>query len=125
LEKAIVAGPKGSQTRAQMALGFRGCIMGVCRLHGVPFHEIPVQTARKYFIGRGDYPGEVAKKMSLEQCKRLGWAAKNLDEADAAAVWACAREELFKIQTPMVGWAASGDGMNEGRKPISRRSTSA
>jgi Holliday junction resolvasome RuvABC endonuclease subunit len=51
----------------------------------------PIRTA---FIGEPKLKGDEAKRRCKRMCEMLGWPAKNLDEADAAALWyfACASE---------------------------------
>lgn len=51
-----------------------------------------VQTIRKYFIGKGNLKGHVAKGLVAQKCHALGWVdregARDFDRCDALAVWA-------------------------------------
>lgn len=96
IEKPIAAGPIGGEARAQLALGLRGCVMGVCKMRNVPVREYPISTVRKHFIGRGDLGGQAAKQAVLNRCRNLGWNVRNDNEGDACAVWDYARCELTR-----------------------------
>lgn len=94
IEAPIVTGAKGGQERAQLALGLRACVMGICHIRGVRFVEYPVQTIRKHFIGQGNLKRTEAKAAVMKRCRQLGWHVDSTDEADAAAVWDLARAKL-------------------------------
>lgn len=96
LEKPIAAGPVGGEARAQLALGLRACVMGVCKMRNVPVREYPISTVRKHFIGHGGLGGEVAKQAVLNRCRTLGWDVRNDNEGDACAVWDYARYQLAR-----------------------------
>ena len=100
LEMPIVTGVKGSQNRAFLSMGLRGCIMGMCHARGIRFTEYPVQSIRKHFIGQGNMKRREAKRATLNRCKLLGWHAATEDEADAAAVWDDARMHFTRTFTP-------------------------
>jgi hypothetical protein len=52
----------------------------------VELREASVQQVRSHFIGR-NFKSLVAKGMTIERCRSLGWAVNNSDEADACALW--------------------------------------
>jgi hypothetical protein len=81
-------------------------IGSAARLKGVPVHLVKVNEARKNFIGKGRLKGAEAKRRCRGMCKQLGWAVRNDDESDAAAIWwvACAANapELVPPISPMM-----------------------
>lgn len=94
IEKPIAAGPKGGESRVQMAFGFRACILGVAHKRGFIVHEYAVMTIRKHFLGKGNIPAKIAKKKTIDRCELRGWSVDNDNEADACAVWDCCRAKL-------------------------------
>lgn len=60
---------------------------------GCRWEHVSVQTHRKSFLGAGKIPAGEGKKLTLEQCRRLGLDIKSLDEADAVSVawWGAGR----------------------------------
>jgi hypothetical protein len=55
---------------------------------------------RKLFIGAGNLPGDVAKKLANRRCVDLGWETKNHDESEAAGIWCWAMTNHFRDWTP-------------------------
>lgn len=49
---------------------------------------VGVHEARRHFTGRGSFPKGKGKNIVWEHCKMLRWPVSNLDESDAAAIWA-------------------------------------
>lgn len=94
IEAPIVTGAKGGAERAQLAMGLRACVMGICHIRGVRFLEYPVQTIRKHFIGQGNLKRDEAKRAVMNRCRQLGWHVDNDNESDAAAVFDLARAKL-------------------------------
>lgn len=72
-----------------VAAGFY--LAGAARLAAMHAGALPVlqnvKTVRATFIGNGNLKRDVAKAAAMAQCKRLGWSPRNLDEADAGALW--------------------------------------
>lgn len=66
-----------------------GMVEFIAGMKAIPHRKAHVQTVRVAFLGQGrpDDPKQHAKLM----CEALGWAPKNLDEADAGAgfYWGC------------------------------------
>jgi len=95
IEAPLMGGQKFHQNpETSYLLGGLAMVMeAACRLKGKEVRLGNVQTVRKHFIGHGNLPGEEAKRRVKAQCLRLGWAPKNYDESDAAALWdwACAQ----------------------------------
>lgn len=60
---------------------------------------VSVYNVRKFFIGTGRLPGEIAKKKVQERCTELGWEFKDHNHADALATWA------FGMSREYPGWA--------------------
>jgi hypothetical protein len=48
--------------------------------------EASVGQVRSHFIGR-NMKAAIAKPMTVERCRELGWNVANTDEADACALW--------------------------------------
>ena len=64
-----------------------GIIGAAAILKGIPVHEIDVQTVRQTFIGHAQLDGDEAKRRCKGMCRMLEWPCRNVDEADAAALW--------------------------------------
>lgn len=93
-EATIPSGPKGDQTRSQMAMGYRAACHIAAFTRGVKEPEqVHVSTVRKFFIGNGGVGGQKAKSMAMEHCMDLGWDVENDDQAEALAVWAFTAEK--------------------------------
>lgn len=98
----LVANSGASADTARLALEMAGCVKATVWLRiGKATHEVPVQTWRKSFLGRGRFGkevdaggkktsgGQVAKREALAMCKRLGWETLGEDDrAEAAGVYA-------------------------------------
>ena len=52
----------------------------------VELREATVSQVRCHFIGR-NHKAKIAKPMTVEKCRALGWAVETDDEADACALW--------------------------------------
>lgn len=70
----------------------------------VELREASVSQVRAHFIGR-NMKANIAKPMTMERCKELGWDVENHDEADACALWdyQCSflRPDLAPRTTPL------------------------
>lgn len=81
-----------------------GVVEFIAGMKKIPHRKANVQTVRVSFLGQGrpEDPKHHAKLM----CEALGWAPKNLDEADAGAGWYHACLQVGKGQatyvTPML-----------------------
>lgn len=75
-----------------ISIGLYAIFTGIAHCKGVRTVKAPIQTWRKYFIGRGNLPGPQAKRECLRLCEALGWPAPTHDAAEAAGIWswACA-----------------------------------
>lgn len=103
VEAPIPAAAMNGNTNANttaLAFGLLGAIAGCIRCKGIPVRRANIQRVRKHFIGRGNLPGDEAKRRVAQQCRALGWDAPNHDAADAAAVWswACSQFAPAKAQ---------------------------
>lgn len=72
------------------------------RRRGVMVITANVKAVRKSFIGRGDYPGEEAKRRAKLMCQAIGWAPPNHDCADAGALLWFASEKYAPGLMPQV-----------------------
>lgn len=100
IEAPVVTGAKGDANRALLAMGLRGCVMGVCTFKGVSCQDFNVLSIRAHFLGNGRIKRAEAKAMTIERCRTLGWHVANDNEADAAALWDYARAKLAGVTTP-------------------------
>ncbi len=81
-----------------------GMVEFIAGMKNIPHRKANVQTVRVSFLGQGrpEDPKHHAKLM----CEALGWAPKNLDEADAGAGWYHASVQVGKgaatYVTPML-----------------------
>ena len=70
----------------------------------VELREASVSQVRAHFIGR-NMKANVAKPMTMDRCRELGWNVENHDEADACALWdyQCSflRPDLAPRTTPL------------------------
>lgn len=104
VEAPMAAGGGGVAARAELAMGIRGCVIGMAFLESISVSQYAASTVRKHFIGHGRMARKEAKRATLMRCKQLGWNPLNDDEADAAALWdlACAKRGQ-KATVPMGG----------------------
>lgn len=58
-----------------------------CAMKGIGVFQANNASVRKHFIGRGNGPTEVLKRMTFAECQARGWNARGFDEADALAVF--------------------------------------
>lgn len=75
-----------------ITIGMFGILCGIVHCKGIRLEIAPISTWRKHFIGKGNYPGKIAKDMALQRCDLLGWDAEDHNAAEAAGIWdwACA-----------------------------------
>lgn len=61
--------------------------------------EATVSQVRAHFIG-SNMKAKIAKPLTLERCRDIGWVVETTDEADAAALWSyqCA------LLNPQLAW---------------------
>ena len=78
------------------------CITGFARARGVMVRRVGVNTVRAQFLGRGDLPGDAAKREARRVCRALGWNPSSLDAADAGALWWYASNLWAPNETPPV-----------------------
>lgn len=86
-------------------IGFWAVISAAAGVKNIAVRNAHVSSVRKAFLGAGNLKGDVAKKRARALCDILGWAVKNNDESDAAAVWfyGCQKVAPQQVQfiTPM------------------------
>jgi hypothetical protein len=85
-------------------IGLNRVIACAAMVKGVPVARHTCGAVRKFFIGKGNHPTKVAKRLVRKRCEQLGWSASNNDESDAAAVWAFECSRLGAL--PLMGAAA-------------------
>jgi hypothetical protein len=90
-EAPLVPGFKKGKTNAnttRLLYGLPAVIGAVARLLCVPdIREVEARTVRKFFIGRNP-PRALAKKLTKQRCRDVGWQPSDDNEADALAIWA-------------------------------------
>ena len=94
---------------AMVTMGLPFLMQGIAYKFGL-FNVLPVRVSdvRTFFIG-GNVKSAEAEVLTREQCRRLGFAPADDNEADALALWCyqCARikPELAHKLTPLFGGA--------------------
>ena len=104
----------GSNPHTQMRLlGLQAVLRQAVYLKfGRPARLVHVQSARKFFIGHGNKPGEEAKRLVKARCIQLGWLTEEdagFDRSDALCVWAKAAGDIsptFAANLTPLGTAA-------------------
>ncbi|MCC8963733.1 hypothetical protein H8A95_15795 [Bradyrhizobium sp. Pear76] len=83
------SGAKGftNHETTMITIGLFGILCGITHCKGITLVPAAISTWRKHFIGKGNYPGEVAKRMSVDRCRVLGWDAPDHNAAEAAGIW--------------------------------------
>jgi Holliday junction resolvasome RuvABC endonuclease subunit len=94
IEAPLAAGGGGAQSRAELAMGIRGCVMGIAHHKRVPVVQYAVPTIRKHFIDHGRLERSEAKRATIARCRQLGCDVANDNEADAVALFylTCAKQ---------------------------------
>ena len=92
IEAPLAPGSHWGRTNSETTLlliGLWAAIAGVVRARGVPCRRATVASVRRHFLGEGNghMPGPEAKRAAFKRAVLLGWAPKNHDESDAAALW--------------------------------------
>lgn len=95
IDRAVIEAPVpeaalGQATNAwSTALKFAlvGSFSGALKLRSVEVRFANIQAVRKFFIGKGNVRGDLAKPEVMRICQALGWSPANTDEGDAAATW--------------------------------------
>lgn len=82
--ESFVGGPKANTNLA----GLVACVLGEanrCKVDTVTYYPA---TIRKYFLGGVSRSDKTPiKSRVFARCKMLGWDVRDLDAADAAALW--------------------------------------
>lgn len=89
VEAPIMTGMSGKTNADSLLItkGLWASVTGFARARGVMVHRVAVSRVRKAFLGRGDLPGDTAKREARKLCRALGWDPSSLDAADAGALW--------------------------------------
>lgn len=95
IEAPMQANDRSAHTAKVLIMLF-GVAMAASRNAGARGIPVAVSTWRKHFIGRGDYPGDVAKQMAFDRCRMLRWEPKNHDQAEACGVWSFGISTYFR-----------------------------
>lgn len=72
------------------SIGLFAILCGIVHCKSIRLELAPISTWRKNFLGKGNYPGKVAKQMAVDRCKLLGWDAPDNNAAEAAGIWSWA-----------------------------------
>lgn len=107
-DRAVIEAPiperaLGSHTNAwATALKFAliGALGGAIKLRQIPLRFGHVQSVRKFVIGQGNAPSDLAKPAVMKVCRALGWSPANHDEGDAGALWLWACYQVDRARTP-------------------------
>lgn len=86
--------PSNNFDSTMITIGLYGVLTGIVACKGIPIKVAPIQTWRKYFLGRGNLKGDEAKRQCLKLCEQLGWDTKgdhNAAEAGGIFSWACSQ----------------------------------
>lgn len=91
IEAPIMAtwGKTNAQTTS-ITRGLFAIFTGIAKCKGIPIIRADIGTWRKYFLGRGNLKGSVAKAECLRLCAQLGWSAPTHDAAESAGIWSWA-----------------------------------
>lgn len=84
-----------------ISIGMFAIFSGIINCKSVPLELAAISTWRKHFIGKGNHPGAVAKKMAVDRCKLLGWDAPDNNAAEAGGIWDWAGQ-TFMGKTPQM-----------------------
>lgn len=98
--EAFVGGPKANAN----LIGLVACVQGEATRLGVRVVSYYPASVRSHFLGRGKGLGPI-KSQVFARCKLLGWEPKDLDCADALALfdYACAMESRSHQMTSLPG----------------------
>lgn len=70
-----------------LTMGLYGLFVGIARARGIKVVHAHIATWRKCVLGKGNLPGDQAKRAMLMRCKQLGWNAPDHNAAEAAGIW--------------------------------------
>lgn len=85
-EQALQGQTNARATAIKMMLV--GALAGTAAARGVQVRYRNIGQVRKFFIGKGNLAGDIAKPRVKRVCELLGWDPENYDQADSAALWA-------------------------------------
>jgi hypothetical protein len=110
---------------AQALFEMTGVVKFICGMKHIATRCANVQTVRKAFLGQAR-PQDPKKRVKA-MCDALGWLPRNMDEADAGAVWYFATQQVaprfYAPITPMTQAKVSSmfPDQPKGDRPITRR----
>lgn len=87
--------PERSAHTMMALMQLTGAIRAALWRNGCLVRTTSSSTVRTHFIAKGNASKDVAERMILERCEKLGWAADNHDARDAAATWSWGMAEYF------------------------------
>lgn len=70
-----------------ISIGMFGILCGIIHCKSIRLELAPISTWRKSFLGKGNYPGTIAKQMAVDRCKLLGWNPPDHNAAEAGGIW--------------------------------------
>jgi hypothetical protein len=85
-----------------ITIGLFGIFCGLAKAKGVRAMRAPISSWRKYFLGRGNLKGDVAKRQAVRLCRELGWDAPDHNAAEAAGIWSWACAQVAPELAPRV-----------------------
>lgn len=76
-----------------ITIGLYGIFVGIARCKSIQVLHAPINSWRRYFLGKGNLKGDVAKRQAVALCRHLGWDAPDHNAAEAAGIysWACSQ----------------------------------
>lgn len=87
--EAPVAQMRGLTTLATMRAlhGYPAIVEELLEDTGLAVREATVSDIRRHFLGRTTFKGPIAKRLTIEKCRRLGFNPIDDNAADALALW--------------------------------------
>ncbi|MDB5612122.1 MAG: hypothetical protein JWP25_9022 [Bradyrhizobium sp.] len=86
--------PSQSFDTSLITLGLYAIFTGIAKCKDVELLTVPIQTWRKYFLGRGNLKGDEAKRQCVKLCAQLGWKADDHNGAEAAGIFSFACSQV-------------------------------
>lgn len=92
--------PSNNFASTMITIGLYGVLTGIVRCKAIPLKLAPVQTWRKYFLGKGNLKGDEAKRQCVKLCAQLGWdvpivgRSPDHNAAEAAGIFSWASSQV-------------------------------
>jgi hypothetical protein len=90
------SGAKGftNHSTTMVTIGLFGIFVGIAKCKGIVVRTVHIATWRKHFLGRGNLPGDEAKRQCVKMCRMFDWGAPDHNAAEAAGIWSWGRSQL-------------------------------